>query len=42
MKFLTEVFRTYKLASLLIILTPEYAARVLFSLMGYYRHKSVL
>lgn len=41
-KFVTDVFRNYKFAALLLVLTPEYAARVILSLMGYYRRKSVL
>ena len=36
-KFFTVVARRYKFASLLVLLTPKYAARVIFSLLGYYR-----
>lgn len=41
-KFVMDVFRTYKFAALLLVLTPKYAARIIFSLMGYYRRKSAL
>lgn len=36
-KFLAGVWRRYKLASLVLGLTPKYAARIVFSLLGYYR-----
>lgn len=39
-KFVTDVFRSYKFAALLLMLTPKYAARVILCLMGYYRRKS--
>ena len=41
-KFVIDIFRTYKFAALLLVLTPKYAARVILSLMGYYRRKSAI
>lgn len=41
-KFVIDIFRTYKFAALLLVLTPKYAARVILCLMGYYRRKSIL
>ena len=41
-KFAMDVFRNYKFATLLLVLTPSYAARVLLCLVGYYRRKSVI
>ena len=38
-KFLLNVFKNYKFAALLMVLTPEYAARVMLGLSGYYRRK---
>lgn len=41
-KFVMDVFRSYKFAALLLVLTPNYAARVILCLMGYYRRRSVI
>lgn len=38
-KFILVIVKRYKLASLLLVVTPKYAARLLFSLLGYYRLK---
>ncbi len=38
-KFVVAIVKRYKLASLFLLLTPKYAARVLFALLGYYRLK---
>lgn len=38
-KFALDVVKSYKFAALLMVLTPEYAARVMLSLTGYYRRK---
>jgi glycosyltransferase involved in cell wall biosynthesis len=40
--FIIDIFKTYKFATLLLVLTPKYVARVILCLMGYYRRKSVL
>ena len=40
-KFALGVFRKYWFPSLLIMLTPSYAARLLLSLAGYYRRRRV-
>lgn len=40
-KFVIDVFRTYKFSALLLVLTPSYAARVILCSMGYYRRKSI-
>ncbi len=42
MKFLIDIFRNYKFAGLILVLTPKYAARLMLCLMGYYRRKSSL
>ncbi len=41
-KFALDIIKSYKFAALLIALTPEYAARVVLCLMGYYRRKRAL
>lgn len=41
-KFVMNVFRTYKFSTLLLVLTPSYAARVILCSMGYYRRKIIL
>lgn len=38
-KFILVIVKRYKLATLLLVVTPKYAARLLFSLLGYYRLK---
>lgn len=38
-KFIINFFHVYKISSLLIVLTPRYAARIILSLCGYYRKK---
>ncbi|MGZ4959592.1 MAG: glycosyltransferase family 2 protein [Methylomonas sp.] len=42
MKFLIDIFRKNMFASLLLVLTPKYTARLILCLMGYYRRKSSL
>lgn len=42
LKFLMDVFRNYQFAALLLLLTPKYASRVIFCLIGHYRRKSSL
>ena len=39
-KFAMDVFRGYKFAALLLVLTPSYSARLILCLTGYYRRKS--
>lgn len=39
-KFVNDILKKYKLAALILVLTPKYIARVMLSLMGYYRRKS--
>ena len=41
-KFAFDVVKSYKFAALLIVLTPEYAARVVLCFTGYYRRKRAL
>lgn len=41
-KFVVDIIRNYKVAGLLLIVTPKYSARVLLSAFGYYRRKSAL
>ena len=38
-KFITVIVKRYKLASFILMVTPKYASRLLFSLLGYYRLK---
>ena len=40
-KFAKDLFRGYKLAALLLVLTPSYAARLILCMTGYYRCKSM-
>jgi len=40
MKFLFSVLKNYRMAALIVVLTPEYAARVAMGLLGYYRRVS--
>jgi glycosyltransferase involved in cell wall biosynthesis len=39
-KFIFLVFENYKLATLVLALSPKYTARVLFGFIGYYRRKN--
>lgn len=41
-KFVVAVFSRYKLAALILLLTPQYAVRLMLGLMGYYRRKSAI
>lgn len=39
-KFVKDLFRSYKFATLLMVLTPSYAARLFLCFTGYYRNKN--
>ena len=39
-KFLLSFFKCYKLAALLLVLTPSYSLRLILCLIGYYRQKA--
>jgi glycosyltransferase involved in cell wall biosynthesis len=39
-KYVLEILRRYKLASLLLLLTPSYTARLILCFLGYYRRKN--
>ena len=42
LKFTLSIFKEYKLASFYLVLTPKYIARLILSLMGYYRNRNVI
>ena len=41
-KFVYLIFKNYKLAASIIVVSPKYAARIIFGFIGYYRRKSAL
>jgi hypothetical protein len=40
-KFMIDFFKNYKIATLLIVVTPSYVARIIFCLIGYYRRRGL-
>ena len=42
LKFALNIIKSYKFASVLMVLTPKYAARMVLCLTGYYRRKRAL